>query len=194
MTTSSSQPVSQSDSPHASNRFLTASNLLSISRALLTIPFAFVMLQQEDGSRVWGGLIIVLAALTDKFDGVLARKLNQITEWGKILDPVADKIAVGAVAIVLLILGNIPIWFAVIILVRDLLIFGGGMYIKAKKGVLLQSNEAGKWTVGIVALALFLMVLNAQRLLVEIALWTSVALLVVSFALYLKRFTEVMKG
>jgi CDP-diacylglycerol--glycerol-3-phosphate 3-phosphatidyltransferase len=152
------------------------------------------MLQQEDGSRVWGGLIIVLAALTDKLDGVLARKLNQITDWGKVLDPVADKIAVGAVAIVLLILGNIPIWFVVIILLRDILIFSGGMYIKSKKGVLLQSNEAGKWTVGIVALALFLMVLNAQRLLVEIAVWASVALLVVSFGLYLKRFNEVMKG
>ncbi|MEK9138055.1 MAG: CDP-alcohol phosphatidyltransferase family protein, partial [Bacteroidota bacterium] len=129
-----------------------------------------------------------------KFDGVLARKLNQITEWGKILDPLVDKVAVAIVAVVLLVLGSVPVWFVVALLVRDLMIFSGGMYIKAKKGILLQSNEAGKWTVGIVALALFLMVLDAQMILVDTAIWASVVLLIVSFTLYVKRFVDVMKG
>ena len=137
---------------------------------------------------------MVLAALTDKYDGVLARKYNQTTEWGKILDPIADKIAVGAVAIVLLVLGNIPVWFVVVLLIRDALIFSGGMYVKTKKGIVLQSNEAGKWTVGIVSLALFLMVLNAQSILVDVFLSASVVLLIVSSTMYVKRFIEVMKG
>jgi phosphatidylglycerophosphate synthase len=93
-----------------------------------------------------------------------------------------------------LILGNIPLWFVIVLLARDVLIASGGIYVKRKKGLLLQSNEAGKWTVGIVALALFLMVLNAQTILVEIAVWASVALLIVSFSLYVRRFTEVMKN
>jgi CDP-diacylglycerol--glycerol-3-phosphate 3-phosphatidyltransferase len=168
--------------------------MMSVARALLSIPFAVVMLSETPSSRLWGGGIIILAALTDKFDGVLARRYNQITEWGKILDPLADKIAVAVVAIVLLILGNVPVWFVVVLLVRDVLIFLGGMYIRMKKGILLQSNESGKWTVGIVSLALFLMVLNAQSTLVDISIWASVALLAVSFSLYVKRFTEVMKG
>jgi CDP-diacylglycerol--glycerol-3-phosphate 3-phosphatidyltransferase len=180
--------------PESSNRFLTISNLLSVTRALLAIPFAVVMLNSTPPSRLWGAIIMVLAALTDKYDGVLARKYNQITEWGKILDPVADKIAVGAVAIVLLVLGNIPVWFVVALLMRDALIFSGGMYVKTRKGVVLQSNEAGKWTVGIVSLALFLMVLNAQSILVDLAICASVALLMVSSSMYLKRFIEVMKG
>lgn len=163
-------------------------------RALLAIPFAVVMLNGTPASRLWGAIIMVLAALTDKYDGVLARKYDQITEWGKILDPVADKIAVGAVAIVLLVLGSIPVWFVVVLLVRDMLIFSGGMYIKSRKGVVLQSNEAGKWTVGIVSLALFLMVLGAQSILVDIFVWASVVLLVVSFSMYVSRFIEVMKG
>jgi cardiolipin synthase len=163
-------------------------------RALLAIPFAVVMLNGTPASRLWGAIIMVLAALTDKYDGVLARKYSQVTEWGKILDPVADKIAVGAVAIVLLVLGSIPVWFVVVLLVRDMLIFSGGMYIKARKGVVLQSNEAGKWTVGIVSLALFLMVLGAQSILVDIFVWASVVLLVVSFSMYVSRFIEVMKG
>jgi CDP-diacylglycerol--glycerol-3-phosphate 3-phosphatidyltransferase len=178
----------------SSNRFLTISNLLSITRALLAIPFGVVMLTSTPPSRLWGGIIMVLAALTDKYDGVLARKYNQITEWGKILDPVADKIAVGAVAVVLLVLGNIPIWFVVVLLIRDALIFSGGMYIKTRKGIVLQSNEAGKWTVGIVSLALFLMVLNAQSILVDIFVWASVLLLMLSSSMYVKRFLEVMNG
>ncbi len=189
-----SSPIYQSDSSQASNRFFTASNLLSVSRALLTIPFAMVMLGRADGYRVWGGAIILLAALTDKFDGVLARKLNQITDWGKILDPLADKICAGVVAIVLLVMHDIPVWFVVVILSRDVLIFVGGIYVKTKKSVLLQSNETGKWTMGVVALALFLMVLGAQSILIEIAVWASVVLLAVSLALYVKRFNEVMKG
>jgi hypothetical protein len=67
------------------------------------------------------------------------------------------------------------------------------MYVKSKKGVLLQSNEVGKWTVGIVSLALFLMVLNAQTIIVDIAIAASTILLLVSFSMYLKRFLEVMK-
>ena len=175
------------------DRFLTASNLLSISRAFLVIPFVVAMLYTDPPSRLWGCVIMILAALTDRYDGILARKLNQVTDWGKILDPIADKIDVGAVAIVLLILGNIPLWFVIVLIARDVLIASGGIYVKKKKGLLLQSNEAGKWTVGIVALALFLMVLNAQTILVETAVWTSVTLLIVSFALYVRRFIEVMK-
>ena len=161
---------------------------------MLAIPFAVVMLTNTPPSRLWGAIIIVLAALTDKFDGVVARKYNQVTEWGKVLDPLADKIAVASVAIVLLMLGNIPAWFVIALLVRDVLIFSGGMYIKAKKHVVLQSNEAGKWTVGIVSLALFLIVLDAQSTLIDISIWASVVLLAVSFLLYVRRFIEVMKG
>lgn len=196
MTTPFQQPLSSTGSVQSTSpdRFFTASNLLSISRALLAIPFAMVMLNHSPESRVWGGALMIAAALTDKFDGVLARKYSQITEWGKILDPLADKVAVAVVGVVLLILGDIPVWFVVTLVLRDLLIFSGGIYIKAKKGLVLQSNEAGKWTVGIVALSLFLMVLDAQSILIDISIWASVVLLIVSFALYVKRFLEVMKG
>lgn len=195
MTTLVQQPPGSPDSIQVTpeNRFFTVSNLLSISRGILSIPFAVVMLSQSPESRVWGGLLMLMAALTDKFDGVLARKYNQITEWGKILDPLADKIAVAVVAVVLLVLGNIPIWFVVALLLRDIVIFSGGMYVKSRKGILLQSNEAGKWTVGIVGLALFLMVLNAQSILVDISIFASTILLAASFGLYVKRFLEVIK-
>jgi phosphatidylglycerophosphate synthase len=66
-------------------RFFTVSNLLSISRALLAIPFALVMLSDSPNATMWGIIILAAAAFTDKFDGVLARKYHEVTEWGKIL-------------------------------------------------------------------------------------------------------------
>ena len=174
-------------------RFFTISNFLSISRALLTIPFVLVMLSEYPSSRMWGGLIMFVAALTDKYDGVLARKFNQTTEWGKILDPLADKIAVGAVVLVLLHLHDIPLWLVVVVLGRDILIFIGGMYIKATRGVVLPSNETGKWAVGIISLTLFLMVLDLHSWVIDVLLCISVLLLALSFVLYIKRFIEVLK-
>ncbi|MFN0159520.1 MAG: CDP-alcohol phosphatidyltransferase family protein, partial [Bacteroidota bacterium] len=121
------------------NRFFTISNLLSISRGLLAIPFMMVMLVPSPPSRPWAAAIMILAAITDKLDGAFARKFHQATEWGKILDPIADKVAVASVVISLLVLKEIPLWFVSVVLGRDILIFLGGMYVKAKKNIVLSS-------------------------------------------------------
>jgi CDP-diacylglycerol--glycerol-3-phosphate 3-phosphatidyltransferase len=170
--------------------FLTPSNLLSISRAVLVVPFVAVMLSSLPSARVWGGVIMIVGALTDKFDGLLARKYGYETEWGRILDPLADKIGIAAIALVLLWLGDVPLWFVIALLTRDLLIFFGGIYIKVRKGAVLQSNMAGKWAVGIIALTLFLLVIVGPSLPATIFLWISVGFLIVSFALYLSRFAH----
>ncbi len=175
------------------NRFFTISNMLSVARAFLAAPFAIVMLSGRDDATFWGIIILVLAVLTDKFDGVLARKYNQITEWGKILDPLADKIGIAVVAIVLLALGKIPLWFIVIMLLRDVLILLGGMYIKRIKGVVLQSNQLGKWTIGTLAAAMLLAMIDAGSEAVSIGIAVSVLMLVVSLAAYLKRFVEELR-
>jgi CDP-diacylglycerol--glycerol-3-phosphate 3-phosphatidyltransferase len=180
------------DTP-ASSRFLTSSNLLSILRAFLIIPFVAVMLSALPNARLWGCLIIALAALTDKLDGVLARRFNEITEWGKILDPLADKIGVAAVALVLLWLGEIPLWFVVALLVRDLLIFAGGVYVKARYGIVSASNLLGKWTIGIVSIALFAGVLHLGFPWMDLLIAASTVMLVVSLASYSQRFVTILK-
>lgn len=174
--------------------FFTPSNLLSISRALLTIPFVFVMLSSLPTARFWGACIIVLAALTDKFDGLLARKYGYETEWGRILDPLADKAGVAAVALVLLKLGDIPVWFVVALIARDTLIFTGGLFVKARRGLVLASNQAGKWAIGIISLALFALVVGGQNPVATILILASTVMLAVSFGLYVRRFFETMKG
>jgi CDP-diacylglycerol--glycerol-3-phosphate 3-phosphatidyltransferase len=170
--------------------FFTPSNILSISRAVLVIPFIIVMLSPLPTARFWGAIIMIVGALTDKFDGLLARTYGYETEWGRILDPLADKIGVGAVALVLLRLGDIPLWFVVALLTRDLLIFLGGIYIKARKGVVLQSNMTGKIAVGVISIALFALVVLGPSLLATICIWISVFFLVVSFGGYVQRFVR----
>ncbi len=189
----SSQSVSDSHgSVSEANRLFTVSNLLSMSRAVLAIPFMIAMVGTSPPSRFWAAVIIVLAAITDKLDGVFARKHHQITEWGKILDPLADKIAVASVVISLLIIGEIPVWFVVAVLGRDVLIFLGGIYVKAKKNLILPSNETGKWAVGIVALTLFMRVLGIQSVAGDILLAASVIMMALSLFFYLKRFMVVI--
>jgi CDP-diacylglycerol--glycerol-3-phosphate 3-phosphatidyltransferase len=137
---------------------------------------------------------MVLAALTDKLDGVLARKLHQTSDWGKILDPLADKIAIATVVLVLLVLNLLPMWFVWLSLGRDAAILAGGIYLRTRRGLLLPSNELGKWTVGIVSLYLFLLIVHGPQWAVDIFVSCSVVLLVVSFALYAHRFLYLLRN
>jgi phosphatidylglycerophosphate synthase len=100
-------------------------------------------------------------------------------------------------------LNLIPLWFVVVMVGRDLLILLGGIYIKKAKGVVLQSNQLGKWTIGVIALAMFFAICHSERSeeslpwlrisssVVDAFLWLSVAMLAVSFSLYVARFVQI---
>jgi len=173
---------------------LTLPNLLSLSRVFLGILFVLVMLVPDPPARWWGLGILLLAALTDKLDGMLARSMHQETEWGRILDPLADKVGVAAVAVVLLYLRWLPFWFVALLLGRDLLILTGGLVVRRKTGEVLSSNVAGKWAVGVFAATLIFVVAEAPPWLVSVGIWTSVTMVVVSTIGYVRRFAEVMHG
>ncbi len=97
---------------------------ITISR-LLAVPFVLYLLPQAtDSARWWSLGIFLLAAGTDWLDGFLARRLNQVTELGKFLDPLVDKLLVMAPLIVLVELGRIPAWAVFLILGRELAIAG----------------------------------------------------------------------
>ncbi len=181
------------DTVQGSNRFWTVSNMLSLSRIVLSIPFMLVMLLDVPGARWWGLAILAVGIATDKLDGVLARKRNEISEWGKILDPLGDKVGLGAVALVLVLQNVLPLWFLLLLVGRDLLIFVGGIYLRSISGSVLPSNVAGKWTVGVVAGYLLLKLLGIEGLLTDIGLTASVLMILISFASYAFRFFEVLR-
>lgn len=182
------------DSSPGTQRLLTVSNLLSLIRALLTLPFTLVMLSDMRDARWWGIGLLALAALTDKLDGDIARKFGQVTEWGKILDPLADKIGMAVLALVLVHLGLIPLWLMAVVLARDLLILIGGLYLKARRGYVEPSNTLGKWTVGVLAVTMALALLEIKGIVLEIAIWLSVGMLVLSFGGYVQVFVRALKA
>lgn len=182
------------DSSPGTQRLLTVSNLLSLIRALLTLPFTLVMLSDMPDARWWGIGLLALAALTDKLDGDIARKFGQVTEWGKILDPLADKIGMAVLALVLVHLGLIPLWLMAVVLARDLLILIGGLYLKARRGYVEPSNTLGKWTVGVLAVTMALALLEIKGIVLEIAIWLSVGMLVLSFGGYVQVFVRALKA
>jgi CDP-diacylglycerol--glycerol-3-phosphate 3-phosphatidyltransferase len=168
--------------------FLTLPNILSLVRLFLVLPLLMVLLSSLPSSQLWGGLIILLGGLTDYFDGYLARKLHCESEWGRILDPLADKVGVGGLAVALVLLGSLPLWFLGALLARDLMILTGGLYLKRRFGIVLPSIFAGKLTVTVVAGTLFLLMVGVGGIPADVLLGVSALLLAVSFAMYLNRF------
>ena len=170
-------------------RIWTISNLLSFSRVALLAPLAYVLFSDIPNHEAWMSAIIVLAGLTDFFDGYFARRLHQVTDLGKIIDPLADKITVAGAAILFVMVGLLPLWYLIVVVLRDVLIFIGGVYIKARKNVVTQSNWPGKVTVFFLAVVLLLSALHAPSLegLRQFVIWLSVLLMGVSFAIYVRR-------
>lgn len=136
---------------------LNISNVLSIIRIVLILPMSFALINEY---LILAIIIAILAYITDLLDGYLARKLNQITELGKILDPLADKLMLASVVIILLFQSKIPLWFGAVLIGRDLLILLGGLMIKNKIKYVPASNIIGKITIDVIGITLVGLVLN----------------------------------
>ncbi|MGA2297162.1 MAG: CDP-alcohol phosphatidyltransferase family protein [FCB group bacterium] len=130
---------------------LNISNSLSFFRLLLAIPLGFALWYDSLISTV---IICLLAYISDLLDGYFARKLDQVTEAGKIIDPIADKIFIAVFAIILILKGMVPLWFALAVLSRDILILIGGLYLSRKIKYVVPSDFIGKAAVFILGLTL----------------------------------------
>ncbi len=170
------------------------SNTLSVLRLLLVIPIAILLLDGENSSRYFALTLIAIAIVSDWLDGYFARKYNQVSDLGKILDPLADKIAIGVIAAILVIQGAVPFWLMVAFILRDLIILAGGLYIKKVKNIIPQSNRLGKITAGIISVYLLFCILPYDELqtLNEFFLFLSMAFLIVSFVLYFIKFLNII--
>ena len=101
-------------------------NIITVMRILLVAPISWLMLENHHVDALF---LMVVAGLSDAFDGFLARRFNWVTQLGATLDPLADKLLVAAVFLVFTWQGHIPLWIAIIVLARDFLIVAGaGVY------------------------------------------------------------------
>ena len=122
-------------------------NKLTVARMII-VPFLVIFLLTG-----WGGeanryismTLFVVASVTDWFDGYLARKNNLVTNFGKFMDPLADKLLVCSAMICMIDLKRLPAWFVIIIIAREFIISGFRL-IAAENGILIASNYWGKFT------------------------------------------------
>jgi cardiolipin synthase len=126
----------------SSRRVLTVPNVISFSRIAL-IPVFFLLIVDPDTTTA-GVILFAVVIATDWVDGTIARRTGQVTELGKVLDPVADRLAIAAGIIALVIRGVFPVWAAVAILARDLVVLLAGSYVLSRTHVRLDVRWIGK--------------------------------------------------
>ena len=169
----------------------TYSNGLSMFRAVLTIPSA-VFLWQGYNYIALG--VALLAYITDILDGWLARKLNEVTEAGKIIDPLADKIYVAVITSILVIQNRLPLWFVVVVLTRDFVIMLAGTYIAKRTGFVLPSNIQGKLAVFSIIIMMVSIVAEFPPFIIQASMNTALVLMATSFAQYTVRFIKALRS
>jgi cardiolipin synthase (CMP-forming) len=126
-----------------SRRVLTVPNALSATRILL-IP-VFVMLLVPEGTRLAGFLLLGAVVSTDWVDGFIARRTGQVTELGKLLDPLADRLAMAAALVTFVALDLFPLWAALVILVRDAVVLGAAVWLALTGGPRIDVRPIGKY-------------------------------------------------
>ena len=177
-------------------------NKLTIFRVILIVPFVLLLLGGQAG---WFGAntavvdfialaIFIIASLTDLIDGKIARKYNLVTNFGKFMGPLADKLLVCAALIALVEMGRIPSWVVIVIISREFIISGFRL-IASDNDVVIAASYWGKFKTTFQMVMVCLMIANIPQiqLLTDIVLWISLALTVISLVDYLVKNKDVMK-
>jgi CDP-diacylglycerol--glycerol-3-phosphate 3-phosphatidyltransferase len=125
---------------------MTIANILTIIRIVLVPIFLVILLTEMHNKEIIAFLIFLVASVTDAVDGYFARKLNQITELGKFLDPLADKLLISAALLALVSQGYVEAWIAAVIILREIFITAFRFYFLVKEATFSASWIAKKKT------------------------------------------------
>jgi cardiolipin synthase len=167
----------------------TASNLLSVSRLIIGLFLYLLILYQHS---IWAILLSIIAIFTDYADGYLARKRNEISELGKILDPVADKVTVGLSSIALYQAYGLPLWVVIFIIGRDLLILSGSLILIGKMNHVTPSELPGKIAVTVISLLLLSYLFDFNPVKTPLLVLT-ILIIIISFIYYVVKFITVFR-
>lgn len=170
-------------------------NKLTILRVIM-IPFfiVFLLIPITPYDKWIALAIFILASLTDLLDGKIARKYNLVTNFGKFMDPLADKLLVCSALICLIELDKIPAWMVIVIIAREFIISGFRL-VASDNGVVIAASYWGKFktTFQMIAVCLLIADIAAIGVITQIILWIAVILTVVSLVDYLVKNKDVMK-
>jgi len=169
--------------PPQTAKLVNLPNALTVLRLALVPVFAVLLLQDsglDDAGRYWATLAFGLAIITDRYDGMIARRTGQVTEFGKLADPIADKALTGTALIGLSILGLLPWWVTLAILVREIGVTVLRFWV-IRHGVI-ASSRGGTIKTVVQALAIALYILPVTGVLASARWWVMAAALVLTLA------------
>src|SRR3954464_6923841 len=167
--------------PPQTARLVNLPNALTMFRLAVVPLFAVLLLSEggmDDGRRVWATLFFALAIITDRYDGMIARRTNQVTEFGKLADPIADKALTGTALLGLSVLGLLPWWVTLVILVRELGVTLLRFWV-IRHGVI-AASRGGKAKTVLQAVAIGLYILPLTGVLASARWWVMAAALVLT--------------
>lgn len=174
-------------------------NKLTVVRVLMIPFFVWFMLPSLGGEMAaskWIALaIFCIASLTDLLDGKIARKYNLVTNFGKFMDPLADKLLVGAAMICLVEMGRLPAWIVIVIISREFIISGFRL-IASDNGIVIAASYWGKFKT-VFQMAMIIVLIAAFEgsvfaVVEQILIWVSLILTIVSLVDYIRKNKEVL--
>ena len=185
-------------------------NKLTIFRVILIVPFVILLLGSANGwgwfTAIFGGImeyidyiavaIFIIASFTDMLDGKIARKYNLVTNFGKFMDPLADKLLVCSALICLVEMGRLPAWIVIIIIAREFIISGFRL-VASDNGIVIAASYWGKFKTVSQMIMVVLLLLNIGHpffvILSTVFVWIAVILTVVSLVDYVVKNIGVLK-
>ena len=164
-------------------------NKLTTLRVIMIPFFVFVLLWQNGENRTFRMIalaLFIIASLTDLLDGKIARKYNLVTNFGKFMDPLADKLLVCSALICLIELNALPAWMVIVIISREFIISGFRL-IASDNGVVIAASYWGKFKTTFQMVSVVLLILDIQALafVTTICVWIALLLTIVSLVDYI---------
>ncbi len=172
-------------------------NKLTLLRVFLVPVFVIFMLIPGAWGRWVALAVFIIASLTDTADGYIARKYNLVTDFGKFMDPLADKLLVCAAMICLVATGQLKAWMVIVIISREFIISGFRL-IAVEKGVVIAASMWGKVKTVVQMVMICALLIHAGavwfRVLEQILIWAALILTVVSLVDYIVKNKNVIGG
>ncbi|MDO5417330.1 MAG: CDP-diacylglycerol--glycerol-3-phosphate 3-phosphatidyltransferase [Lachnospiraceae bacterium] len=166
-------------------------NKLTILRVIMIPFFVFFLLYQGGTNSTFrwiAAIVFIVASLTDMLDGKIARKYNLVTNFGKFMDPLADKLLVCSGLICLIELGQLPAWMVILIISREFIISGFRL-VASDNGVVIAASYWGKFKTTFQMIAVVLLIVNipALALITNLCVWAALVLTIISLVDYIAK-------
>ena len=173
-------------------------NKLTILRVILVPVFVVFLMMDITGYGKWIALsIFIIASLTDLLDGKIARKYNLITNFGKFMDPLADKLLVCSAFICFIELDKLPTWMVLIVIAREFIISGFRL-VAADNGIVIAASMWGKYKTAVSMVMICFVIADINNPIfyniTQVLIWASLILTVVSLIDYIVKNKDIFKG